>query len=324
MGVRNRRSMTIVPHEEGLSLVEWLARRYTYRDRAGWCAEIAGGRILVDLERAEPELLLRRGMSISYDPPPVPEPPVDTGYRIVHRDDELLVVDKPGDLPSHPGGIYLENSLVTLLKREYGEVYLANRLDRETSGLMLVARSKAMATWLFGELRERRVVKEYRALVHGRFPDYLDAVGWLVRDEASRIRKKRAFLPDAAAVDPGDAGSPGRQFCRTEFRREESDGVYSLLRCRLHTGKTHQIRATLRSLGYPLVGDKIYGLDDEIFLRFASGKMTEGDRKLLVLPSQALQSAMVAFRTGPDAAVREFRAPLPGWAELLGSKEKKL
>ena len=320
--------MTVSREEAGLPLAEWLSFRYTYRDREGWTREILAGRILTDGKRAEPDLRLERGMSVSYDPPPVPEPGVNRDYAVIYQNQDLLVVDKPQDLPSHPGGIYLHNTLVSFLKEEYGEVYLANRLDRETCGLMLVARSKAMATWLFGELKERRVVKEYLALVHGEFPGYLDAVGWLMKDEKSVIRKKRAFFQDHRAVHPGDAGSPGRQFVRTEITRLEAAGGYSLLRLRLHTGKTHQIRATLLSLGFPLVGDKIYGRDETVFLRFASGRMNAADRELMVLPNQALQSSLIRFRLPREGEERgkkeareelEFTAPPPEWLKLIKS-----
>ena len=311
---RNRRTTGIRPDEAGKPLEEWLARRYTYRSLDEWRGEVEAGRILVDGEGADPRAQLVAGQSVSYDPPLVPEPPVNREYRVVYEDSELLVIDKPADIPSHPGGIYLHNSLVSLLKERYGEVYLANRLDRETSGLMLVARTKMTATFLFRELKERRVVKEYLALVDGEFPARLDARGWLEQDVESVVRKKRSFLLDPAAVDPGDAGSPGRQYAQTGFELVETGNGVSLVRCRLYTGKTHQIRATLCSLGYPIVGDKIYGRDETIFLRFAAGRLGEDDRQRLELPNQALQSSRVRFRPRAEAKELEFSAPRPEWA----------
>jgi 23S rRNA-/tRNA-specific pseudouridylate synthase len=129
-------------------------------------------------------------------------------------------------------------------------------------------------------------------------------------------------------VHPGDAGSPGRQYVRTEITRLEAAGGYSLLRLRLHTGKTHQIRATLFSLGFPLVGDKIYGRDETVFLRFASGRMNAADRELMVLPNQALQSSLIRFRLPREGEERgnkeareelEFTAPPPEWLKLIKS-----
>lgn len=316
--VRNRRLTVIVPHEEGLSLDRWLAGRYTYRSLEAWREEIAAGRIMIGGAETLPDTILLRGMEVSYDPPPLPEPPVNSDYRLVFQDESLLVVDKPADLPCHSGGIYLRNTLIDLLRKDFGEVYLANRLDRETAGLMLVARNRETATDLFAQFKERRVEKEYYALVRGSFPDYLDAVGWLSKDESSRIRKKRAFKLDPEAVDPGDAGSPGRQYCRTEIRLiREAEGL-SLLRCRLHTGKTHQIRASLCSLGFPLVGDKIYGEDETIFLRFARGELTSEDRELLILENQALFSARLVFTHPRDGGPLRFELPYPlTWFKLV-------
>ncbi len=307
--------MTIAPQEEGLFLSLWLSRRYTYRSREAWEEEIRDKRILVDGELVPPDLLLKRGMQVSYDPPPVPEPEVNRNYTIVYEDPNILVINKPPDLPCHSGGIYLHNTLVTMLKERYGEIYLANRLDRETSGLMVAARNKAAATYMFDILKNRQVVKEYLALVHGDFPESLDATGWLEKDPDSVIRKKRRYIEDSDARDPGDAGAGSRSYCRTGFSRLEGGAGFSLLRCTLYTGKTHQIRATLCSLGFPMVGDKIYGRDETLFLRFASGKMTPGDLQTLVLDHQALQSSRLSFVL-PDSQssfAEVFEAPPPDW-----------
>ena len=302
---RNRRTTIIRPDEAGAALEEWLARRYTYRSLEGWRREIEAGRILVDWERVDPRVQLEQGDSVSYDPPVIPEPPVNREYRVVYEDSELLVIDKPADLPSHPGGIYLYNSLVTFLKERYGEVYLANRLDRETSGLMLVARTKMTATFLFRELKERRVVKEYLALVDGEFPASLDARGWLEKDEESVVRKKRSFLPDPAAVDPGDAGSPGRQYAHTGFEVVETGNGVSLVRCRLHTGKTHQIRATLCSLGFPIVGDKIYGRDEDAILTIRR-RYTERGRPTAAGLAESGPAEQAGYGFGPGRRRRSL------------------
>ncbi len=319
--MRNRRNMIIAPHEEGLLLSSWLARRYTYRSMAGWEDEILQGRILVDGKPVLSGLELRKGMLVSYDPPPVPEPEVNRNYSLIHEDPNILIINKPPDLPCHSGGIYLHNTLVSMLKERYGEIYLANRLDRETSGLMIAARNKTAATYMFTILKNRQVEKEYLALVHGNFPEMYDATGWLEKDSSSVIRKKRRYVEDQDAEDPGDTGAGERSYCKTGFACMERVAGYSLLRCTLHTGKTHQIRATLCSLGFPLVGDKIYGRDETLFLRFASGKMTPEDHETLVLNYQALQSSRLAFALpdAEDSALSSYEAPAPDWISLIGN-----
>ena len=307
----------IAPHEEGGTLISWLSGRFTYRDPSGWETEIRDRRILVDGMPAEGSLELRRGMIVSYEPPAIPEPDVNRAYRILLEDPDFLVVNKPPDLPVHPGGIYLNNTLQSMLAAEYGQVYLISRLDRETSGLMLVALNPESADYLYRRQRERRIYKEYLCLVHGSFPDYLDATGWLVKSGTSAVRKKRTFLPDSAAEDPGDAGSPGRSYCRTEFFCEAVKDGFSLLRCRLHTGKTHQIRASLCSLGFPVAGDKIYGLDETMFLRFIKGVLDDRDRRRLILPHQALFSRRLVFTPRPSAETVDICAEIPSWAQGL-------
>lgn len=313
----SRRLTVIAPHEEGSSLISWLAARFTYRDSAGWEAELEDGRLQVDSESAEGSMVLRRGMRVSYDPPAVPEPEVNREYRIMREDRDFLVVHKPPDLPVHPGGIYLQNTLQSMLSARYGPVYLISRLDRETSGLMLVALNAESADHLYRQQREHRIRKEYFCLVHGDFPPFHDARGWMMKPEQSAVRKKRIFLEDPAAEHPGDAGSPGRSYCRTELFLEGKRDGFSLLRCRLHTGKTHQIRATLCSLGFPVVGDKIYGLDETLFLRFIKGSLTEEDKRRLLLPHQALFSARLAFNFSPSNTMVDICAEPPCWTRGL-------
>jgi 23S rRNA pseudouridine1911/1915/1917 synthase len=313
----SRRLTVIAPHEAGVSLVSWLAGRFTYHDSAGWEAELEDRRVLVDGEPAEGHMVLRRGMRVSYDPPAVPEPEVNREYRIVRENPDFLVVNKPPDLPVHPGGIYLHNTLQSMLSARYGTVYLISRLDRETSGLMLIARNAGSADYLYRQQRKRKILKEYLCLVHGDFPPFRDARGWLIKSEKSAVRKKRIFMEDPAAEDPGDAGSPGRSYCRTELFLESRKNGLSLLRCRLHTGKTHQIRASLCSLGFPLVGDKIYGRDETLFLRFIKGELTEEDQKCLLFPHQALFSARLSFCFSPSNIVVDVSAEPPFWTQSL-------
>ncbi len=307
----------IAPHEEGNTLIGWLSGRFTYHDLPGWETEIRDRRILVDGRTAEGDLLLCRGMIVSYEPPAIPEPEVNRAYRILLEDPDFLVVNKPPDLPAHPGGIYLNNTLQSMLAARYGRVHLISRLDRETSGLMLAALNPESADYFYRQQRERRIRKEYLCLVHGDFPEYLDAPGWLMKSGTGAVRKKRTFVPDSAAENPGDAGSPGRSYCRTEFFREGGKGGFSLLRCRLHTGKTHQIRASLCSLGFPVVGDKIYGLDETIFLRFIKGALNDRDLHRLILPHQALFSRRLVFTPRTSAESVDISAEHPFWVQEL-------
>jgi 23S rRNA pseudouridine955/2504/2580 synthase/23S rRNA pseudouridine1911/1915/1917 synthase len=142
----------------------------------------------------------------------------------------------------------------------------------------------------------------------------MDACGWLVQDRRSTVRKKRRFIPAPAT-------EPGAESCRTLLTGmkcwQTPDGPLSLVEARLLTGRTHQIRASLFSLGFPVVGDKLYGLDDGIFLRFMDDGLTPEDIRRLVLPYQALHCASLEFQ-GPDGEGLALSAPAP-WEGLVRS-----
>ncbi len=207
---------------------------------------------------------------------------------VLHEDGDLLVVNKPAGLVCHPtkGDVY--SSLVSRARLHLGGMaYLVNRLDRETSGVTLVAKSAEVAGQL-GKLFEAGVVaKEYLALVHGAVAGergLIDAP--LGKDEGSVVAIKDCVRADGAAA-------------RTEFevlRRMEREGrSYSWLRVKPRSGRKHQIRIHLAHAGHPIVGDKIYGGDEGVYLRFVTGAMTAEDAARMALANQALHAAGLGF-----------------------------
>ena len=306
------------PELEGVRLDHFLTARFTYQSRTGWQNIVREGRITVNGIRVRASRRLHAGDVIVFDVEGIEEPEVDPTYRVVLERPEFLAVSKSGMLPVHPSGCYFRNTLLMLMKERYGELYVVNRLDRETSGLVLLARDPGTAGVLSTLFASRQVEKTYLAAVFGEFPaGTVRCDGWLSSDPESPVRKKRRFTAD-------DPGTEDAETCSTEFVRIMTCGGYSLVACKPHTGRLHQIRATLCSTGFPLLGDKLYGPDDTIFLRFTEDAMTDSDRAALVLPTQALHAWRLRFRlpgTGEDICCQS-RAP-DAMLEPFGMPEER-
>ena len=305
--MKRRVVSTLPAAAENQTLLAYLSGRFNYHSREEWQQKIAQGELLLNgAGCCNPEQMLQCGMILEYVPQMLCEPAVATDYRIVYADDVLLVIDKPGNLPVHPAGPYFANTLWALLEKAgYGKLHMVNRLDRETSGLLIAARTAQSAGELAKTLPAMR--KCYYTLVHGNFPDRVCARGWLTGDTRSPIRKKQQFicagepLPEqvkAAAVE-------------TVFTPLQYNNDYTLLSAELHTGKMHQIRATLHGLGYPVVGDKLYGLNEQFYRQLALDTLSDDSRRQLVLPRQALHCSELSFVHPVSNVKLHFKTPLP-------------
>ena len=315
--MQRKTSVRITPASAGGRVLDFVSGRFTYRSRDEWQQELNTGRFLVNDIPATPLTLLAAGDRLVYLLPELVEPPAELRFTVLYEDADLLVVDKPAGLPCHPAGRYFRHTLWALLQERHGltGLSLINRLDRETSGLVLVAKHKKAARHCYQQFARRLVRKRYLVLVEGEFPaEALEAVGWLAVDPAGSIRKKVCFYPEAAETAPAGAVE-----CRTSFQRLHIHHGLSLLEAMPITGRCHQIRATLCSLGYPLVGDKLYGVDDQLFLRFREGLLTAADWQRLRIKRQALHAATLHIRHPADNRELVFSSPLPpAIKELLG------
>ena len=241
---------------------------------------------------------------------------------------DFLIVAKPPHVLSHPTRPDGEPTLLGWLQEKFpGEfVALVNRLDRETSGTILVARSPEAASRLGGMTMRREIHKYYLALVSGRVEaehGVIDApIGRLGISEENPIWLRRGVIP------PDDPQGRKTAEARTELwrlavsdgsRRPPGDGIgesggdllelISLLRLQAHTGRLHQLRVHLEHIGHPVIGDKIYGPDPNLYLKFIAEGWTEEHQRVLGLPRHALHAHELRFAWNGEELT--FTAPLP-------------
>jgi len=226
---------------------------------------------------------------------------------IVYEDRELLAVDKPPLVTVHPTARYHKHTLIKQLelRRPNERLFLVHRLDRETSGILLIARTPE-ADRAFKRLFEDRstgaalnIEKTYLAITWGvPKPGMIDLP--LEADSENPLRVKMR-------VASAGTGQPAR----TELEVVEQRGGYALVRCHLHTGRQHQIRVHLAALGCPVVGDKLYGPDERLLARAADGLLDADDLARLELPRHALHAARYRLTHPFSGAALDLAAPLP-------------
>jgi len=233
---------------------------------------------------------------------------------ILHEDADLLVVCKPAGLVCHPTKPDGRPSLISLARRHLGRSAaprLVNRLDRETSGVVLIAKTLAAARELGQLFACRAARKEYLAIVHGHLAadrGLIDAP--LGRDLHSAVAIKDCVRPDGAPAQtefvvlrrfhhpgPPEPGQPADAECAAPpaADRPAVGRPFSLLRLHPLTGRKHQLRIHLAHLGNPIVGDKLYGGDERLYLAFVRHRLTDDQRRALLLPYHALHASAVAF-----------------------------
>jgi 23S rRNA pseudouridine1911/1915/1917 synthase len=295
--------LTIPAELAGQRLDAVLARLLPQYSRARLQRWIDEGRVTQDGERPARRTLVRAGQQLEVTPQYLADESVTAGapslpFAVVHRDAAVLVIDKPAGLVVHPGAGNrsgtLQNALLELEPKLalVPRAGIVHRIDKDTSGLLVVARTPKAHATLVRALADREVHREYLALCHG-----LLTGGGTIDEPIGRHRSQRIKM----AVR-GD----GREAV-THYRIERRYAAHTLLRVQLETGRTHQIRVHLAHIGYPLVGDPVYGGRR----RFPAGASVEVIAALQTFHRQALHAAKLGFTHPSTGRELMFESPLP-------------
>ncbi|HEV8543677.1 MAG TPA: RluA family pseudouridine synthase [Verrucomicrobiae bacterium] len=215
---------------------------------------------------------------------------MDELFEVIAEDDDFLVVNKPAGLVCHPtkGDIY--SSLISrarLYLKAAEPSHLINRLDRETSGIVVLAKSIQVAAQLRKQWEKREVDKEYLAIVHGHLErPFVRVSAPLAKDHESRVAIKDKVAPEGTSAET-------LVIRQKLFEREGKP--FSLARLVPLTGRKHQLRIHLSHIGHPIVGDKIYGGDESLYLDFVVGKLTPEQSRRLLTEHHALHANLLSF-----------------------------
>jgi RluA family pseudouridine synthase len=261
--VENEVTLTSVVGKEfqDSSLLDYLCKRFRYRTREAWEGELRQGRLMANGRPAEARTRLRPGDSVSYTAPRK-EPAVATDIPVLWEDAHLLVVNKPAPLPVHSDGVFITNTLINILRQRTGNtaLNLGHRLDRETSGVLVLAKTKAVTAKLMAAFDETALEKWYLAVARGEAGSKEQLVrGGMGKDPDSRLDLRQKLYP---------WGSPGTKDSATRVLAQRALRGFTLLACQPLTGRTNQIRVHLEHIGLPLAGDKLYGRTDDFYLDF--------------------------------------------------------
>lgn len=224
--------------------------------------------------------------------------PAELPTWILHEDSDLIVFNKPGWVICHPSKNGPWSSLIGAAREYTGleTLHLVARLDRETSGLVLIAKTPQMARKLQMSFEQRMVEKYYFAVLEGEMKRTTEVSRAIGPAQGSPVAVKQEVKKDYSG-----------QKAQTTFVPLLAKNGYTLARVQPHTGRKHQIRVHAQWLGFPVLGDKLYGKDETLYLEFAEKGWTERHSRELALPRQALHAGALVFLS---ERIPSYRAPL--------------
>lgn len=287
---------------DGMRLDRFLAARFPDWSRSALARGVKQGLVATGdgrvlrasyTVRAGMELHLRiPGLAPTSPPPPLPP--------VLYEDERVVVLDKPAGLSCHPGGGNFEWAVIGLARERWPGIDLVHRLDRDTSGVLVLAKDLDTNRFLKDRFKRAHPDKSYIALVRGHY-DYRGVIDAPIDYGDSVVRIKMAVVPGGpearTTVEPGETRTAG-------------DITLTRVRCTLHTGRTHQIRVHLAHTGAGIVGDRLYGVPPEVFLTAWETGVDDSVIERAGAPRQALHAHSLRF-TLPGKQVVDVTAPVP-------------
>lgn len=288
----------------GFPLLNYLAQRFTYLSKEQWHKRITAGRVLRNDSPSGIDTIVETDDIVAYDMPEFAEPPADLRYSIVYEDDWLLGIDKPGNLLVHHRGKSFKSNLIYQIRYLHDPSFenagIVNRLDRETSGVVIAAKNREALVAMNRILAGRKVEKEYRAIVEG-----------VPEPESGTIDMPIGRVSNAKVRYRYGINGEKAKNAVTRYETLQRIGAgYSLLRLVPETGRTHQLRVHLAAIGHVIAGDKLYGMSDDECIEWR--RNPDSFKGRLVFHRQALHCFRMSFThpyTGKDCTIS---APLPG------------
>ena len=250
------RDIVVPPECSGWRLDHFLKRRIGRMSRTRIQSIIGEQISFPDGRPARPSSPVRAGETILLRRPAPVEPEVPRHFDILFEDESVFVIDKPAGLPMHTTAKFWRNTLVALLRERYPDeqMEIAHRIDRETSGVLLIARNRQVASFLTRAFARRAVEKTYLALVKGHPPD------------EGKIDLPLRLLDTKSRIMMGPAKDGSGLTAVTQFRVVRRLPGHAVCEARPLTGRQHQIRVHFACIGHPIVGDKLYGAGEALFM----------------------------------------------------------
>lgn len=301
--------MKFIVNQPKLRLDRFLAQNFSEASRSRIQKDIVAGSVLVNgKEILEAKTVVRSGDAIEYNfvaEEKISAKPLD--IQILFENNDILIIDKPAGLVVHPAPGYKGVTLAEGLLHKYKDINvvgdeeirpgIVHRLDKDTSGVMLVAKNQKTFEFLKDAFAHRRIRKEYIALLQGRIPSKHGFINTAIGRHATDFRKMSVLRPK----DPKEAIT---EYSVLEYFPKEQSAMpvdeLTLVRVKLHTGRTHQIRVHFSSLGFPIAGDSLYG----------KSKIIPPHLKILGLARQFLHAEKIEVQL-PDNSWIEAESALP-------------